>query len=51
MYTTFVGATAMACAVDNRALSREILDAGLASVKGCGLTLSAMMTIVSGPKK
>ena len=32
-YATLVGAMVMARAVDDRALSREILDAGLASVK------------------
>ena len=32
-YATFVGAMVMARAVDDRALSQEILDAGLASVK------------------
>ena len=33
-YATFVGAMVLARAVDDRALSQEILDAGLASVKG-----------------
>jgi TetR/AcrR family transcriptional repressor of nem operon len=33
-YATLVGTMIMARAVDNRALSQEILDAGLASVKG-----------------
>jgi TetR/AcrR family transcriptional repressor of nem operon len=33
-YATLVGAMVMARAVDDRALSQEILDAGLASVKG-----------------
>jgi TetR/AcrR family transcriptional repressor of nem operon len=32
-YATLVGAMVMARAVDDRALSQEILDAGLASVK------------------
>jgi TetR/AcrR family transcriptional regulator, transcriptional repressor for nem operon len=34
VYATLVGAMVMARAVDDRALSQEILDAGLASVKG-----------------
>src|SRR5204862_21333 len=33
-YATLVGTMVLARAVDNRALSQEILDAGLASVKG-----------------
>ena len=33
MYATWVGAMVIARAVDDRALSQEILDAGLASVK------------------
>ena len=33
-YVTLVGAMVVARAVDDRALSQEILDAGLASVKG-----------------
>ncbi len=32
-YATFVGTMVMARAVDDRALSKEILEAGLASVK------------------
>lgn len=32
-YATLVGAMVMARAVDDRAMSQEILDAGLASVK------------------
>ncbi len=32
-YATLVGAMVMARAVDDRALSQEILDSGLASVK------------------
>jgi TetR/AcrR family transcriptional repressor of nem operon len=33
-WATLVGAMVIARAVDDRALSQEILDAGLASVKG-----------------
>jgi TetR/AcrR family transcriptional repressor of nem operon len=33
-YATLVGTMVMARAVEDRALSQEILDAGLASVKG-----------------
>ena len=33
-YATLVGAMVLARAVDDRAFSQEILDAGLASVKG-----------------